>query len=317
MRREFTAISVSSMIIASVAGIVFCLQLATLKPSPGFQLSEPVLWAVEVAILGAAIYIWQTHISLPGWVLGIGGIVCARVMLSLGAATVTQLGQPATDLPTAMGQMSAFAPRMCAIFFSLMICYPLRVFLPSRPERATTDARRFAESPAVKSPVAVRGDSVSDLIIVAKGESDRGQTAEAQRRSARMLGVSSQQTEVDGTIELPAPTVLQLLPQELLRERLPQIKDSQMISVPLDVILPQLREAQILVSSAQIRSWLPPGLRKVLVDAPDANEEEPSVSLPLELIVPKLPADVLALPPPSPPAWAKVDETQEVVFATA
>jgi hypothetical protein len=40
------------------------------------------------------------------------------------------------------------------------------------------------------------------------------------------------------------------------------------------------------------------------------------VPLPLELVVPRLPPEVLALPEPTPPKWAQVEVAESVTFAT-
>jgi hypothetical protein len=69
------------------------------------------------------------------------------------------------------------------------------------------------------------------------------------------------------------------------------------------------------VSLAQIRQWLPDRARKALAEQDDAIENSESVPLPLELIVPRLPAETLALPEPSPPTWAGMDQSERVVFA--
>jgi len=316
MRREFTGVSGFSMLVATVAGIVLCMQLAHFKTSLGVELSAPVLWAVEVGIFGTAVYLWQTEISLGGWTLGIAGLVLVRVVLTALAGMAFSATYGEGERGAGMQEMSALTPRMCSIFFSLMVCYPLRLLLPCRPRRARAQGRRFAESPAAQAAVPVSGDSVWSLVILPRherGDTSAGDAAGGAWRAAESLPSAR---EVEGTIELPVRAVLAQMPQELVRDGVREIKDLHMISIPLEVVLPQLREARVVATVAQIRRWLAAGARKLLVEPPDLDEERESVKLPLELIVPQLPREALALPAPSPPAWARVDEIEHIVFAT-
>ncbi len=324
MRREFTSISVFSMLVATAAGAVLCVQLAQLEPDLGFDLSGPLLWAVEVGIFGTAVYLWQTEVSLGGWALGITALVLMRLLLSLLAAGASGLVHREGAPPMGLQQLSALAPRMCAIFFSLMVCYPLRIFLPRRPRRAGRQGRRFAESAAAQPAPAASGDSVWSLMIVPRNDAGAASAAEAAQKSWRLGEAFPSAVAAEATVEIPLRAVFAQIPQHLLQEAARDIDDSSVVSIPLDVIQPQLREAEIVVTLAQIREWLPPGARKLLVESSDPDEErEPlpagrqaGLKLPLELIVPQLPPGALALPPPSPPAWASTEEAELVVFAT-
>jgi len=130
-----------------------------------------------------------------------------------------------------------------------------------------------------------------------------------------MLDRAHRSIEIEGAIELPVRLVLAQMPPELVNEKAQRISDSQMMSVPLAAILPHLREARIAFSPAEIREWLPESAKRALEEGDDDAEETESVILPLALIVPQLPQEALALPPPSPPAWANVDQSERVVFA--
>ena len=110
--------------------------------------------------------------------------------------------------------------------------------------------------------------------------------------------------------------MLSQVPQDLLTEGRVQDDDSRTVSIPLEVILPQLKEARILISLSSLQEWLPAGTLQTAVEA-GKDAEAALVQLPLEMIIPQLPPEALALPPPSLPAWAETAvETDSVSFAT-
>ena len=316
MRREFTAISALSMAIALAAGIVLCMQVANLKLQLGWGIPGSVVWTLEVAIFGTAVYAWRSAVSLVGWMVGIAGLELVRLAVTTGAAAVLVTGEEHEQLSSAILTTSGLAPRMCAVLFALMVFYPLRILLPRRSARAVR-RRRFSDSAAVKSALgsAMAGDS--ELVIWAGSEA-RATIQERSTRAARnMLETTHRRMDLEGAVQLPVQAVLAQLPPELVNERAQKIDDSQMMAIPLGAVLTQLKEARVVSSAAQIYDWLPDSAKKaVTVPAGDAGEAE-SVTLPLALIVPQLPSEALALPPPSPPAWASADQSEHVVFARA
>ncbi len=314
MRTEFTAISAFSMVIAFIAGLVLCMQLTNVQAAPALGLSEPTLWGLEAVIFGSAVYAWRRRISFSGWVAAIVGLAAVRLILSAGAGLGLAAMRGEGDVPTMIQQMSKLPPRMCAVLFSLMVWYPVRIFLPLRPVRAK-QSRRFADSPAVKSAAGIVVGGDSELVIWAGSEQAGGSEDSGDATTISMLDTTRPHAGLEGSVELPIRAMLAQMPQELLTAKAQEIEDTQVVSIPLDVILPQLKEAQVLVSLAQIRQWLPDRARKALAEQDDAIEKSESVPLPLELIVPRLPAETLALPEPSPPTWAGMDQSERVVFA--
>ncbi|MDH4179025.1 MAG: hypothetical protein OEV33_00825 [Armatimonadota bacterium] len=315
MPREFTAISALSMVIASVAGTVLCMQVANMEARLEWELSTPVLWGLEAAVFGTAVYAWCSRVSLGGWMLGIAGLSLVRLALTTGAALVLAATRGDEHLFGPIRDASAVAPRMCAFLFSLMVFYPLRTFLPVRRARAGR-RRTFSESAAVKSALGAVVGSDSDLVIWAGSEPRAGGGEKSARAATSMLDRAHRPVRMEGAIELPVRLVLAQMPPELVNERAEKISDSHMMSVPLEAILPQLKEARVAFSPAQIREWLPDSARRALTQGDADAEETESVILPLAQIVPQLPQDALALPAPSPPAWANVGDTESVVFAT-
>jgi hypothetical protein len=317
MRNGFTAVSAMSVLIAFTAGIVLCLQISQAKTTTGYEIAGPVLWVVEVALFGTALLAWRPGVSFPGWVLGIAGLAMVRVALVSGAGFVLAIEQEAANMAPALQQTSAFLPRMCATGFTLMVCYPLRAFLPVRG----AELRRRGAPASVAGrwgPAAEEGDR-GLLIVTMK---DRAAApAEAPKSETRIhphAGILPNLPLIEGEVALPLSTVLALLPENLVTDRALALGDAESMTIPYEVVLPQLREAQVVFSVAELRAWIPPAVRKALLQPADSDIETENglVSLPLELIVPQLPPEALALPPPSPPAWARVEAQERVVFAT-
>ncbi|MDH4179438.1 MAG: hypothetical protein OEV33_02930, partial [Armatimonadota bacterium] len=161
----------------------------------------------------------------------------------------------------------------------------------------------------------VGGDS--ELVIWAGSEAKATLEERSTRAARNMLETTHRPIDLEGVVQLPVQAVLAQLPAELMNERARKIDDSQMMKIPLGAVLRQLKEARVVFSAAQIYDWLPDSVKRaVTAPAGDAGETE-SVMLPLALIVQQLPSEALALPPPSPPAWASADQSEHVVFARA
>ena len=317
MRKDFTAISASSALIAFTAGIVLCMQVSTIASasSTASEIPGPVLWVVEIALFGTAVFAWRPRASFLGWILGIIALAMVKTALVSGAALVLSVMHETTNMAPALHQTSAFLPRVCAVGFALMVCYPTRVWLPLRE----TEPRKHKGGRAGRA----RGMSEEDekgLIIVTVTNRAPGQD-EAPGAEVKIhdpLGVWSSTPMIEGELEMPLSAVLALLPENLVTDRALALADSETMTVPFHAILPQLKEAQVVFSVAELRTFVPLTVRKLLVQPADSDIETENglVSLPLALIVPQLPSEALQLPAPSLPAWAKVDVEEHVVFAT-
>jgi len=260
------------------------------------------------------VYAWRSAVSLGGWVIGIAGLELVRTAVTVGAAGVLVTNGDHGHLSPAILSTSTLAPRMCAVLFALMVFYPLRTFLPLRSARAGR-RRRFSDSAAVKSALGSAVDGDSELVIWA-GSEGRAASEERVTRTARnMLETTHRPVDMEGAVQLPVRAVLAQLPPELVNERAQKIDESQMMSIPLGAVLPQLKEARVVFSAAQIYDWLPDFAKKAVTAPADDAAETESVTLPLALIVPQLPSEALTLPPPSPPAWASAEQSEHVVFA--
>jgi hypothetical protein len=321
MRRDFTAISAFSMAISFMAAVVLCIQIAQIKSAPEWEISGITAWVVEVAIFGTAVYAWRQGISLSGWTLGILVLVFIRLSLATSAAVGLALVQNLSDFNSALERTSALGPRVCSALFALMVFYPLRLLLPIRSYRKSRK-QRYAESAAVGTAIAIAGEG--DPALLVGGPGDAIPVWDARGRGSRTgVGHRALQEdplhpvlELEGTVEVPLRILLAQVPPDLLGESAKEYEGSHPVSIPLEVVLPQLREARVAVKLGDLHDWLPPGVMQAPLQF-DVEREAALVLLPLELIVPQVPPEALELPPASPPAWAKVGgEAEPVVFAT-
>jgi hypothetical protein len=305
MRREITAISAFSMAISFVAAIALCAQLARGGVLPAWQFPDPVLWAVELAVFGLATYVWRREAALSGWLAGIAGLEAMRLVLSAAGALGLSAFHVGIGFPRAMELLSAPAPRTAAIFFSLMICYPLRSLLP---------ARRLAGGPAKPGTGRATGaerQEEASLVFVGKSPEPPPPIAEARPRSPFEMDPPE---GVAGSIELPLGSVLSGIPSEYLGREAREYDPDFPVSIPLALVARQLCEAQVFLRLDDLYELLPP---RALIEIASAGLEGEPVLVPLVLpeVVMALPPDALELPPPSPPAWAGFPDPERVVLA--
>jgi len=313
MRKEFTAISAFSTIIAFTAGAVLCMQISQLPLVVRAEISPAVLWGTEVAVFGTAVYVWRRRVTLPGWVVGIAALLAVRAAVLSAAGLVLSIMRGVDNMSVALAQTSTLVPRGCAVLFSLMVCYPLRYVLPQRS--ALRRKRTFGDSAAVASAEA---QSESGLLIVTVKDS-KAKDADApalQQVAPRNDTAPVNSLALEGEVTLPASTVLALLPEAVVTDKAIGLAERETVVIPLAVLHAQLREAQIAFNLGEVQSWLPHSIQKALAASEGGADIANSlVILPLETIVPHLPPEALELPPPSPPAWANASTEETLVFA--
>lgn len=310
MRKEFSVIGAFSMAISFVAAVVLCLEISQTKRPPTWQATDLVLWSVEIALFGTAVLMWRRRASLGGWIVGIIALALVRLALTAACALAASKLQVGLTYEAAMRQVSACEPRLAASLFSLMVFYPLRVLLP-----ANLFGGRRQE--ARKSGIEAQGDAA---LWIVRGEEKLQVTLEGGNGKRAVEPTPSITTivapeQMAGEIQLPLRVILPRLPQDCLTARVAQLDPAQLVSIPLSMIVPQLREAQIFISLEEMQGLLPPNLLK-LKDLSSLDGEPLMISLGLEEVVPALPSEVLELPPPSLPAWAELPDPAGVVFAT-
>ena len=312
MRKELSVIGAFSTVISFVASVVLCMQVAQAKPLSNWHPTNLLTWSIEIVVFGLAILVWRRRASLGGWAVGIAALVLVRLALSAACARAAAQLHPSMTFHQALGQVSACEPRIAAVLFSLMVFYPLRVLLPARlfGRRKAAERTSRIESQGDASLWIVRGEERLQVQLAGQN----GKKEVALQSPAGVVTIASP-NQIAGTIELPLRTLLPRIPQDYVAPRATQYSPSHPVSIPLSLIVPQLKEGQIFVRLEEMRDLLPPGL----LVAPESTglEGDPLlVSLALEDVVPALPLEVLELPPPSPPAWAELPDPETVVFAT-
>jgi hypothetical protein len=306
MRRELTAVSALSMLISFVAAIALCIHLAQSRPAIAWEPSGRLLWVVEIAIFGTAVYLWRRGASLESWVLGIAGLMGVRYGLTSFCAVSLSQYQPGLDFSKGMTLVSTLSPRACAIFFSLMISYPLRAYLPLAllPRRVPEEAAATPEAPAENQ----------SMWLVANPEGPSKPAKPTPWAAEDWVAVPAVPGKFGGSVEVPLRAVVSHIPEHLLTSEARQYPEELPIAIPLFLIGPQLKEARIHVRVDDLRDLLPPQV--LAATPPTGSEGEPVVvSLALEDVIPALPAEVLELPPPSPPAWATYPDPDGVPSA--
>ncbi len=317
MRKDFSGIGAVSMVAFFLAATVVCLQIVHSKALPPWPLPAGVIWMLEIALFGVTVYAWRRAIALGPWLLAIGAAIVVRLGITHASAFAYSLFDPTVTHQLALSEMNASLPRLCTAFFALVVLYPLRSFLPEKLAQPKTRTR--SDSPAVafafqNTPT----DGANDPALwFVRGEEKIPVWLDAQRGGDGDASVATPvvSEEIEGDVDLPVRDVLAQIPQEFVSEKAERLDGSEVVSLPLATILPQLREARIVIRFDELCERLPDGLIDVSETRRLEEAETPLVLLPLELVVPRLPEGILVLPPPSPPAWAKLELTDKVVFA--
>lgn len=311
MRKGFSAIGAVSVVISFMAAVVLCMQSAQIKTLSDWQPPGFILWPAEIALFGTAVLIWRRSASLAGWVIGVIALALLRVALSMTCAFALVKTRPSLGFSLALDQMTACEPRFAAALFSLMIFYPIRVLLPpllSRRGKAVPPASGI-ETHGSASLWLVRGDEKLQVTL-ANGNGKKDGPAKTKQDVVTFTGPP----QIDGVIKLPLRAILPRIPQDCLVGGEARYDPARLVPIPLSLIVPQLKEAQILIPLEAMCSLLPSNLLTIPEDT-GLDGEPLFVSLALEDVIPELPGEVLELPAPSLPAWAELPDPENVVFA--
>jgi hypothetical protein len=313
MRKEFSVISVFTMAVSVLAGVVLCMQLAPTKGVMDGQLPLAVIVGSQLALFGTAVFVWRRETSLVGWVIGLGALLGVRLVVSAAAAGAMSVTQSGVGFDQAWARVGSIVPIAVTALFSVVAVYPLRSLLPAGLGGAQKAEAVPGPSDA-SSLVRIRTAPGTERAVTRGSErtAERAPQEEAPHPTFISLDPTPQ---VHGEIELPLRALLAGLPEAMLSESARDYGDDFPVALPLPMIVPQLKEGQVFVPLAKLQELLPPGV----LAAPESTglEGEPMlVALALEEVVPALPPHVLELPPPSPPAWAALPDLESVVFAT-
>jgi len=314
MQKQFSATGVSTLLLAMGAGILLTAKLQMNGAEDWSGIPIWILWAGEFLAYLAALLIWAPGIPLSFLIFGIIAVFAARTAVAGGAALVDSFLRPNGEIASAFARcFSEPLSRACSIIFALMAIYPFRNLLPRR------------HSPSVSKKVPSKASSQAYGALAPKGgtflfgapgagylEGPAGKNAFASRPAAEAAPCLPAHL-MEKEIAIPLRVIFPQLPAGVLKPEIADrvLLDSMQVKLPLSLIAPQLKEAFIQVSVAALLSFFPKGW----ADPPMSGAEE-MIDLPLEVVVPQLPDEILLLPPPSPPAWANaVQEEDKVLFA--
>lgn len=317
MQRQFSATGLVTLLFILGAGVLLTAQLHITAADGWSGIPSWILWIVELSAYIAALLTWIPGISRPCLLLGLVAMLAMRAASAAGAGLVISFLQPAehfaNNFRAALGET---LPRSCSIIFAIMAFYPVRYLLPRRSQANRLRERGAADtaSPAAALPPAHRGGT---FLFGAPGSQPGSLVAAtppaaANSNAARPPVVLSEQLR-ELKLAVPLRVIFPQLPAGVLKPELAEriFSDAMEVKVPLTAVLPQLGEALIQIPVDELLSYLP----KAWLDHPMAGMEE-KVILPLEVVVPQLPEEVLKLSDPCPPAWAAVvSEEEKVLFA--
>ena len=309
MRKEFSTIGVVSVMVSFGAAVVLCLQTPTLGltlPWPDHALTQ---WGIEIGFFGLVVPLWYRPVSLRGWGSSLLALVGVRSAMSCASALALAGFHSGAAFSLSLQQMNGFTPRAAAMVFTLMVMYPLRTFLPDLLGRP----KRKEAGEGSSEGMTEEDDSSWLLHSAASLRQPRFEGAPPASSTAVITMASPEQFR--GTVDLPIRALLARVPATEIAPESERYDETKLVAVPLSLIVPQLKEAQVALSLEDLRQVLPPG---VLRQAKSTGAEESStrVLLPMEEVVPRLPLEVLELPAPTPPAWAELPDPESVVFAT-
>ncbi len=304
MRRGLSTISVFSILVSFCAAVVLCLQTPSLPIHPGWPETALTQWGAELVLFGLALLVGRPNLSLRGWLMGMGTLVAVRVLISATAGYVLAGYQSGPAWAAAVTRLDESAPRLAATVFSLMVTYPLRALIPGRASRTLEtepDSGRAGET----SLWVMQGDQSLRV----------NEREEKTTPSAPMVMTIASPEQYRGSLELPLRVLLAGVPSRWLAPGSGRYTDTEAASVPLSLIVPQLKDARVMLTLDDLRQILPPDLVN-FSDRGDSEGEPTVVLLPLEEVISQLPPAALELPPSSPPAWAELPDPESVVFAT-
>jgi len=318
MQRRFSATGLITFFFVVGAGVLLTVQLHHLPGAEEWAVPVWLLWLGEICAYLTALLIWTGDASLLSLFLGIAAMFLLRLAIGTGAASVSYLLHPAGNFTTVLGIcLSGLLPRICSLVFAIMAFYPLRGLVPRRPTVIRLKDRAVKGSSLHSPTLSSSGSRSGVFLFGAPGLPAAGNNARVSPTpSAPVPGASASPLPAhlqDWEIHLPLQLIACQLPPGVLRpevmERLALEKLE--VPIPLGVVAPQLKEALIQVSVAALLTFLPKGW----ADTPAAGGEE-RITLPLEVVVPQLPEEVLRLPAPFPPTWAAaLQEEEKVLFA--
>ena len=309
MKREISGTSIATAILLVVAAILLCTQLQKLEAT-GIGLPPPATLLIEGAFYVGIIYLWCGRFHLRAQALGLAVLLALRIIISAGAIAGAQLD--AGHRPQV-----AWDKALAPVWQSWMVACAFAVIAFHLVRGVIVRGRQAAEAPAVKESAPSRPAASKVMFDSAPPEAARhieitdhggGEAAggaatlfevlEPRRTSAPSAPLAAPVPQVEGWVSVPVAVIAEQLPPGA------QVTGDELL-IPLALIMPKLRTGAVRIPLAELEG----------ISAPLATQDdEASVELPLRLIVPQLPDEVLELRQAQPPSWLAVDAALEDIF---
>ena len=316
MQRQLSAVSLFTSLISLAAATLITMQLQQADLAAGWRVPSALLWTLEAAVYAMVVYGWQPSIGAGSWALAVGSLLVVRSLIGV-ASGFAVIASGSGTVESAIGNALADLPaRACGVVFTIMVVYPLRSLLPSRNRLARARLRgREGEGARAASGSGKEGSGV--LLLMEGGPTRRAGKREQLAADARDAAELLAAPELEGSVTVPLGALLPQLPQqEEIQATVEGLDRDFPVEVPLQMIVPQLREARLQVTGPELAQILPSrGPWSAFVEylhSPNAVV----FSLPLRVVIPQLPPEALELPAIAPPVWAKLEEEEEkLLFA--
>jgi len=303
MRKQVDATGVVTVVLLGVAAVLLCAQLTRLPAL--FAMDQGQALVLELLLYAFALALSKSDCTPRGYLIGVGAMFLFRLLITAG--TMAWLaGQTGAPVVKAGAQVWTSAPaRLAAVVFALLMSYPLAGLLPERPRRRRQPlpalVRQELLLSAAAAPREVELPSVED-----EEPAGFGYVPHLTQRTVR---------PIEGKVQVPAEAISSQLPASLLLPGGPSYQGE--VEVPLALVMPGLQEGEVKLALPDLVPYLPAGLVREDLDLFTADDA-PTVSLPLEVVVPQLPDHVLEREPVEPPTWLRVDPALErTLFARA
>lgn len=302
MRRGFSPTSAFGALLVGAGAVLLCSRLAQ-SQSPQLPISWWLTLALELGVYAALLALFDVPKSLIAYPVGALLLAAVRWGIMLASAGIVTASS-GTDLwQEAKAMDGLLIPRLAAMAFAVIAVLPLRDVLQVQRGEAQPPTLRQEREASDSEATLLFG---SGSLTAGAGLGTAVQDEDGDGPAAGILDNSVEETvEIEGSMLLPCEVALKNVPAERLNG---QIEPGTQIEVPLRLIVPQLKEARVLIDMEELAAQLPLGL---------LDRDGPAVELPLNEVVSRLPAEVLQRPKATPPAWAQVDVQVEESLFTA
>lgn len=298
MRRGFSPTSAFGALLVAAGAVLLCTRLAQAQ-SPHMPISSFLALALELGIYAALLALFDVPKTVVAYPIGAAVLAAVRWGIVLASAAIIT-GRSGGDVWQEAASIDRLLiPRIASMVFAVIILFPLRDVL--QVQSGITEPAAPAEEKAT---------SGSDAMLLFgagnSGAGSSGAVGDEESETAEASAMAAEEAaQIEGSIVMPAQAALKNVPQDRVNG---QVDPGLEIDVPLSIIVPQLKEARIMMNVDDLSALLPVGT----LDA-----EGPPVELPLDEVVVRLPAEVLERPKATSPAWAHVEAQVEELLFTA